>query len=541
MKNKMFVRKAALLLGLGGLLVSGTALVSSVAHASVRATAVTNGPIYYISRGLKAINADGSTATAPTSLMGATAPQFSADGTKVAWVTRTQTSYAIQVADADGSNKITLLESSNIITTVDFNADKSKLIFVNDKTRNMDDGGSIYEISATIANQSFSAATLIATNATKDIKDVSISKNNDVAYVTSTSNCQDINQNPGYGVMTFALGSQSASFVIGSCVPGQDNADYVRWNSAGDAIFVGLTTNTPPLKTKVISVPKVFAPPTIIMSSTDGRANGLAVSPDGTKLAFAIIGSDMSTSLAVMNTDGGALTTITTYADGAPSISWGPPVLASNPAPVPTPIVPGVTVTDTKIYTEAPKEVAADSAVTVLTPTQTKTQEMVSNTPDVCLPSKDDIVFIDEGRCSVSILSKKSGEVLRRFRTTVVEDEVSELKIGNEIATIAPIFFDGGSTDVNAKGMKRIRSIKDQITAAGNVLVVGHSGIALGDTPQNRQLSEDRAISTVKAMKKVGAKGPFVAIGIGGDDPLVTSTSGKDQDKNRRVVIILVP
>lgn len=204
-------------------------------------------------------------------------------------------------------------------------------------------------------------------------------------------------------------------------------------------------------------------------------------------------------------------------------------------------MIPGATKTDTNVYKVAPQKVAANSAVTVMTRTEAKTRTIVSRTPNVCIPNKDSIIFIDEGRCRASILSKKSGEVLRRFRTTVVDDEVSELKVGNEVAILAPIYFDGGSTQVNTRGMRRIRSIKDQITAAGSVLVVGHSGIALGITAENVALSKARATSAVAAMKKVGAKGPFFATGVGGADPLTTSTRGKDQTKNRRVVIILVP
>jgi outer membrane protein OmpA-like peptidoglycan-associated protein len=256
--------------------------------------------------------------------------------------------------------------------------------------------------------------------------------------------------------------------------------------------------------------------------------------------------------IKTIKVDGNTATTVVTTGDALSFLSWGIPTTQSGgstggsttPTPTPAPtnnVVPGVTVTDPKVYTEAPKQVASSSAVAVMTPQETKTQTIVSNTPDVCLPNKDDIVFIDEGRCSASILDKKTGEVLRRFRTTVVEDEVSELKIGNEVAILAPIYFDGGSTEVNDKGMKRIRGRKSKITAAGSVLVVGHSGIALGDTEENRILSKERATSTVAAMKKVGSKGPFFATGIGGKDPQTTSTSGKDQDKNRRVVIILVP
>lgn len=235
----------------------------------------------------------------------------------------------------------------------------------------------------------------------------------------------------------------------------------------------------------------------------------------------------------------------TVAATPTPSTAQTPSAAATPTTPAlttsKTEVVPGVTVTDTKVYAKAPAKVASGSAITVLTPTQVKTQTIRTSTPAVCVPTTDDIVFIDEGRCNATVLSKKTGEVLRRLRTTVVESDVTELGIGNEIVTLAPIYFDGGSADLNPAALKRLRALKERITAAGTVMVVGHSGTLMGNTPENVAMSRDRAVNTVRAMKRIGAKGPFYSTGAGALDPVTRSSDRTEQNKNRRVVVVLVP
>jgi outer membrane protein OmpA-like peptidoglycan-associated protein/methionine-rich copper-binding protein CopC len=218
-----------------------------------------------------------------------------------------------------------------------------------------------------------------------------------------------------------------------------------------------------------------------------------------------------------------------------------PPPATSDSENISEVTTPGVTVTDSTVYTTAPRRVAENSSITVLSTRQTKTQRLRTETPSVCLTTNDDIVFIDNGKCNVSVLNKKTGDVLRRLRTTVIDSEVVELGIGNEIAILAPIYFDNGSSKLSNTAKKRITQLKDQISDAGTVLVTGHSGIMLGDTPENRALSQARAVSTVREMKRVGATGPFFSLAVGAADPEVNSTSRSAQTKNRRVVIVLVP
>ena len=561
MKNKMFVRKAALLLSVGGLLASGTALVSSVANASVSATAVTNGPIYYpTNTGLAAVNPDGTSATKPSFLTG-NAPTYSADGTLVTWTESGASGDTLMVSNADGTNKVAVMTTSNNdrLANLAFSSDKSRIYFLN-KT-----SGGMYGTVFTIASDGSENTPIALTPSLTSVSSFSLSSTGEIAYIASACG--------GTTGVYIRDTSGTSSLISNTCTTAgstQKTSNAVIWKSDGSKLFLSMTdfaTNTNSLLGLTVNGSTGTTTP---ITTATNRIGGITHSPDNTRIAFMSSDFQNNSVIKTVNEDGTNEVTVLSFI-GSGHFSWGIPVAQSgggdnNSTPdsgsdnssgsgsstggsTNTPsnntttnnVVPGVTVTDTKIYTKAPKQVAADSAVAVMTREEAKTQTIASNTPDVCLPNKDDIVFIDKGRCSASILDKKTGEVLRRFRTTVVEDEVPELKIGNEVAILAPIYFDGGSTDVNAKGMRRIRRIQDKITAAGSVLVVGHSGIALGDTEANRILSKERARSTVAAMKKVGAKGPFFATGVGGADPLTTSTSGKDQGKNRRVVIILVP
>ena len=203
--------------------------------------------------------------------------------------------------------------------------------------------------------------------------------------------------------------------------------------------------------------------------------------------------------------------------------------------------VPGITVTDPTVYRSAPKEVAGNSAIILLTPLQNKVLDIVSKTPSVCLPSDDDLVFIDEGKCIAEVVNAKTRNALRTLRTTVVKDDISELKVGNEVAVLSPLYFVAGSFEFKPQSLARLAKLKDRITSAGSVLVAGHSGILLGNTPENIKLASDRANAAVKELKARGAKGPFSIASVGALDPATTLKTQAAQDKNRRVVIVLIP
>jgi outer membrane protein OmpA-like peptidoglycan-associated protein len=203
--------------------------------------------------------------------------------------------------------------------------------------------------------------------------------------------------------------------------------------------------------------------------------------------------------------------------------------------------VPGVTKTDTKVYTTPPTQVAASSAINVLTASQNRTLDVETRTPDVCVPNDDELVFLDEGRCVSAVVNATTRKVVRVLRTTVVDDAVSELRAGNAVVVLAPIYFDFVSAQLDARAIARLRAIAPRASAAGSILVVGHSGTLNGNSPENVKLSQDRARNTVNALRRVGAKGPFFAVGLGALDPARADKTESAQAKNRRVVIVLVP
>ena len=542
----MYVRQSVLVAGLCGLLAS-VAVVGAPAT-QVSASTPTNGPLHYsIGAGTsqKSFSSDGTSVTLPSFLTGA--PFYSADGTKVAWVKitmgpGTETS-DVYVANADGSDQKKLLTASGGLNKPQFSADKSKIFVVNNPRNE------IYSIDATTENQTLGPAVIAPSGG---LRDFSVSSADKIAFIQyDNSKCAA----GSFFVAVSNLDGTGETTVPGTCVADLD-ASAVQWNADGTRIFIAHSDRSTGSSTYRITSRAMSGSPVEITTILETGA-GLALSPDGTKIAYATIvyAFPPVMTLYTMNIDGTGSSVVVTNGDPLRALSWGIPVASSggsasttlpttsvpNSSGSPSVVVPGVTVTDTKIYTTAPRQVAASSAITVLTPTQAKTRVIESNTPSVCVPTSDDIVFIDEGRCSVSILSKKTGRVLKRLSTRVIEDEVSDLEVGNEVAVIAPIYFDGASNNVNTRGLRRIRSLVPRISAAGTVLVIGHSGIALGDTPENRALSRQRAVSTVNAIKKAGGKGPFNILGVGGKSPLVASTKGEDQAKNRRVVIVLVP
>ena len=241
-------------------------------------------------------------------------------------------------------------------------------------------------------------------------------------------------------------------------------------------------------------------------------------------------------------------TPTTTVAPAATTNTTIPPVTTTAPvsaAPTVTSAytnaVPGITVTDAKVYAVAPQKVAGDSAITVLSSAQNKLMDVVSKTPSICLPNDEDLVFLNEGKCIAEVVNVKTRAVLRTLRTTVVKDDIADLKVGNEIAILTPLYFFSGTTKFKEVSLTRLAKLKTRISAAGSVLIAGHSGNLAGNTAENVKLSQMRAMATVQELRSRGAKGPFAIAAVGSLDPASKGKTEKEQDKNRRVVIVLIP
>ena len=263
--------------------------------------------------------------------------------------------------------------------------------------------------------------------------------------------------------------------------------------------------------------------------------------PDGWTMRSGLAaGSELVATIdSSFGADGGSSSTPTTVASGTATTIPG--AAASTSVGNYATAVPGITVTDAKVYVVAPQEVAGNSAIAVLTPAQNKLMDVVSKTPSICLPNDEDLVFLNEGKCIADVVNVKTRKVLRTLRTTVVEDDIADLKVGNEIAILTPLYFFSGTTNFKNASLARLGKLKSRINAAGSVLIAGHSGTLTGNTPENVKLSQQRAAVTVKELKSRGAKGPFAIATVGALDPASKGKSQAAQDKNRRVVIVLIP
>ena len=280
-----------------------------------------------------------------------------------------------------------------------------------------------------------------------------------------------------------------------------------------------------------------------VMTSTDGITWTGHSAADASGWSSVTYGNGLYVAVA---SNGSGSRVMTSGAQVAPTTTAAPTTTTVAPTttttvPARTESVPGVTVTDTKIYSRPPARVASSSAIAVLTREQNKTLDITTRTPTVCLPNDDELVFIDTGRCIADVVNTKTRQVLRSLRTTVMSSDVSELNVGNEIVTLAPIFFENGSSIVSAKGRATLRNLKERISAAGSVLVIGHSGTLNGNTPENIALSRSRAVATVATLQDIKAKGPFAFAGVGAVDPAGAGRTEASQALNRRVVVVLIP
>ena len=280
-----------------------------------------------------------------------------------------------------------------------------------------------------------------------------------------------------------------------------------------------------------------------VMTSTDGITWAAHTAADSSGWSSVTYGDGLYVAIA---TNGSGARVMTSGAQvvpttAAPTTTTAAPTTTTTTVLRRTESVPGVTVTDTKIYSRPPERVASSSAIAVLTREQNKTLDITTRTPTVCLPNDDELVFIDTGRCIADVVNTKTRQVLRSLRTTVMPSDVSELNIGNEIVTLASIYFENGSSTVSAKGRTTLRNLKERISAAGSVLVIGHSGTLNGNTPENIALSRSRAVATVATLQDLKAKGPFAIAGVGAVDPAGTGRTEASQAMNRRVVVVLIP
>jgi outer membrane protein OmpA-like peptidoglycan-associated protein len=179
--------------------------------------------------------------------------------------------------------------------------------------------------------------------------------------------------------------------------------------------------------------------------------------------------------------------------------------------------------------------------MTVLSVKQAASRRIHSLTPVVCLGAKYDVVFLNEGRCVVQIKNAKSGKVVRSLVTIVGQPKRGQKTIGTKITSVGPILFETGTAGIRSPGASTIRAAKKAMSDATSILVVGHSGSALGNTAQNQRLSVDRAAQIKSLLVKGGVRTPISAYGLGALDPVTKMIYEFAQRENRRVAVYLIP
>lgn len=187
---------------------------------------------------------------------------------------------------------------------------------------------------------------------------------------------------------------------------------------------------------------------------------------------------------------------------------------------------------DNRIYTTAPSELGRLAMINLVSASSLRTRYLRSTTPKTCVAAGRAVVTIAPGDCVVLIRSLKSGEVLKRWKTTVV---ASDNGFGSTIR-VAPSVMFSKSSPVAMKNSLSV--VVKRVSGARAALVVGHTGILTGNTQENRVLSVKRAKNVSNELKQVAV---VSFVGLGGDVPLSTRMSETAQAQNRRVVIYFVP
>ena len=125
--------------------------------------------------------------------------------------------------------------------------------------------------------------------------------------------------------------------------------------------------------------------------------------------------------------------------------------------------------------------------------------------------------------------------------------EFEELERGLSIIIRDDFLFGTGRSEVNPAGISVLEKIGKTIKDfEGTVMVEGHTDnlpIRTTQFPSNWELSTARAVSVVKYFTEAVSVEPekFSAVGYGDTKPKVSNDTLKNQGRNRRVEIILVP
>lgn len=181
------------------------------------------------------------------------------------------------------------------------------------------------------------------------------------------------------------------------------------------------------------------------------------------------------------------------------------------------------------------------SALRMMSANQNKTYYINSLTPTTCLGSDRFLVFIEAGRCRVQMIVRRNGRVQRTVGTRVVDETV--VPSGDLVAVQAPtvLYFANGSNRLTAASTRALRDLMPDARRASSLLVAGHTGNLAGESSNLVALSQRRAMQVRSLMRGQGARQTIAIWSFGASDPVTNSRSAKQQAKNRRAEVYLVP
>jgi outer membrane protein OmpA-like peptidoglycan-associated protein len=181
------------------------------------------------------------------------------------------------------------------------------------------------------------------------------------------------------------------------------------------------------------------------------------------------------------------------------------------------------------------------SALRLMTAAQNKTYYINSLTPNVCLGSDRNLVFVKKGTCRTQVVTRRNGRIVTTVSTRVVAGEVSPSEAIVAVPAPTVLIFANGTNRLAPASMRKLNALMPEARRASSILVAGHTGNASGENTNLVALSQKRATLVRSLLRGRGARQTIAIKSFGGSNPISTSKSEKQQQLNRRAEIYLIP
>lgn len=199
---------------------------------------------------------------------------------------------------------------------------------------------------------------------------------------------------------------------------------------------------------------------------------------------------------------------------------------------------PPVSSVDTKIYRKLPSTITSLTSHIVLGTKAARTQKVESLTSSVCVVVGNTIVTLKSGTCRYRVTNKTSGAVLLTRSVKVAENSTGT---GTQLTKLGAIQFSSGNRRIPQSERVKIAAYAELAAASSRVIVLGHTAALTEKAAFNVRLSEYRAAAVKKALRTAGLKVPISLRALGSSSPITNKRSAKEQARNMRVEILLVP